>query len=115
MGDAARLLGDRAAARAYYTQALEVCTKIRYRPEIALARLSLAELLLEEPDDAARSEAREHLDIAIPELRDMHMQPALERALALIRQASSFSSVTDARSARRHPTRSPRASGRSSV
>ena len=29
------------------------------------------------------SEAREHLDFAIPELRDMHMQPALESALAL--------------------------------
>jgi DNA-binding NarL/FixJ family response regulator len=39
--------------------------------------------LLEEPDDAAWSEAREHVDIAIAELRVMHMQPALERALAL--------------------------------
>jgi non-specific serine/threonine protein kinase len=48
-----------------------------------LAHLSLAELVLEEPDDAARSEAREHIDIAIAELREMHMQPALERALAL--------------------------------
>ncbi len=48
-----------------------------------MAHLSLAELLLEETDGAARSEAREHLDIAIPELREMHMQPALTRAMAL--------------------------------
>jgi non-specific serine/threonine protein kinase len=37
---------------------------------------------LKEPSDA-RSEAVEHLDLAIPELQDMKMQPALERALAL--------------------------------
>jgi DNA-binding CsgD family transcriptional regulator len=30
-----------------------------------------------------KSEAPEHLDLAIPELRDMKMQPSLERALAL--------------------------------
>jgi non-specific serine/threonine protein kinase len=38
-------------------------------------------LLLE--DKAERSQALEHLDNALPELRDMQMQPALERALAL--------------------------------
>ena len=81
-----------------------MCTKIRYRPEIALAHLSLAELLLEETDDAARSEAREHLDIAIPELRDMHMQPALERAQALYDKHRP-SPLHDARSPRRCPTR----------
>ena len=37
-----------------------------------------------EAGDIARSEALAHLDTAIPELRDMKMQPALERALALI-------------------------------
>ena len=55
--------------------------KIRHRPEIALTRLELAELLLDHyPDD--RAEALEHLDLAITELRDMKMQPALERALS---------------------------------
>jgi hypothetical protein len=53
---------------------------LRFRPEIALIRLDLAELLLEHyPDE--RAEAIEHLDFAIAELRDMKMQPALERAL----------------------------------
>jgi DNA-binding CsgD family transcriptional regulator/tetratricopeptide (TPR) repeat protein len=80
LGDAAGLLGNRLTARAYYTQALEAAGKIHFRPEIALAHLRLAELLLEESDD---SEALEHLDLAIPELRDMLMQPALEEALSL--------------------------------
>jgi hypothetical protein len=80
-GDAARLLSRPAAeARAYYNQALEVCEKVRFRPEIALTRLSLAELLLEHyPDE--RAPAIEHLDFAIGEFREMKMQPSLERAL----------------------------------
>ena len=84
LGDAAVLVGDRPAARSYYAQALEVAGKIRFRPELALTQLRLAELLLEEEaGDIAHSEALAHLDTAIPELREMHMQPALERALAL--------------------------------
>jgi DNA-binding NarL/FixJ family response regulator len=76
-------VGDRAAAHAYYVQALDAAGKIRFRPELALTHVSLAELLLHEGSETARSEALEHLDLAIPELRDMKMQPALERALAL--------------------------------
>jgi ATP/maltotriose-dependent transcriptional regulator MalT len=82
LGDAAALAGDRAAARAYYLQALESAGKIGFRPELALTHLHLAELLVE-ADGAARPEALEHLDLAIPELQDMKMQPGLERALAL--------------------------------
>jgi DNA-binding CsgD family transcriptional regulator len=83
LGDAAALLGDPAAARVYYAQALEAAGKIHFRPELALTHTSLAELLLQEADGTPRSEALEHLDLAIPELRDMKMQPGLERALAL--------------------------------
>jgi DNA-binding CsgD family transcriptional regulator len=83
LGDAAALVGDRTAARGYYAQALESTGKIRFRPELALTHLHLAELLLKDADNLVRSEALEHLDLAIPELRDMKMQPALERALAL--------------------------------
>jgi DNA-binding CsgD family transcriptional regulator len=83
LGDAAALVGDRTAARGYYIQALEAAGKIRFRPELALTHVRLAELLLKEADDSARSEALSHLGAAIPELRDMQMQPALERALAL--------------------------------
>jgi DNA-binding CsgD family transcriptional regulator len=86
LGDAALLLDERSTARAYYEQALETAGKIRFRPELALTNLRLAELLFEEPDDAAQSNASEHLYIAIPELRDMHMQPALERGLKLLEQ-----------------------------
>jgi DNA-binding CsgD family transcriptional regulator len=83
LGEAAALLSDHTAARAYYAQALEAAGKIRFRPEIALIHLRLAELTLEEGED---SEAVEHLDVAIPELRDMSMQPALERGLSLLKQ-----------------------------
>jgi DNA-binding CsgD family transcriptional regulator len=83
LGDAAVMAGDREAARAYYTHALEAAGKIRFRPELALTHLRVAELLLEDSNKPARAEALEHLNLAIPELQDMHMQPALERALAL--------------------------------
>src|SRR6185436_6597319 len=80
LGDGARLLNRPADSRKYYASALEYCAKLRFRPEIALIRLDLAELLLEHyPDE--HDAAIEHLDFAIAELRDMKMQPALERAL----------------------------------
>ena len=80
MGAAAALLGMLDEARAYYQAALEVAAEMRFRPEVALTRLKLAELLLEHyPDE--RAEALEHLDFAIAEFRDMKMQPSLERAL----------------------------------
>ena len=81
LGAAAALLGDHEEARARYQAALEVLAKVRHRPELALTRLQLAELLLDHyPDE--RDEALEHMDFAITELRDMKMQPALERALS---------------------------------
>jgi hypothetical protein len=80
LGEAAALLGDLDEARTYFNDALEVCAKIGFRPEIALTRLGLAELLLEHyPDE--RATAMEHLDFAIGEFREMKMQPSLERAL----------------------------------
>jgi len=61
-------------------QMLGAGTRLRSRSETALTRLELAELLLAQyPDEKA--EAAEHLDFAIGELREMKMQPALERAL----------------------------------
>jgi tetratricopeptide (TPR) repeat protein len=74
------LLGENAEARSLYEQAIERCRAAKNRPELALSRLGLAELLLEhypEEHDAAI----EHLDFAISEFREMKMQPSLERAL----------------------------------
>ena len=80
LGDAAKLLGLPDEARGFYGQAIEVCEKVRFRPELALTRLGLAELLLDHyPDE--HDAAIEHLDFAIAEFQDMKMQPALERAL----------------------------------
>jgi DNA-binding CsgD family transcriptional regulator len=99
LGDAAGLVGDRTAARGYYAQALESAGKIRFRPELALTHLRVAELLLTEVERAARPEAREHLDLAIRELRDMHMQPGLERALALRETLARAATVAGGREA----------------
>jgi serine/threonine protein kinase/tetratricopeptide (TPR) repeat protein len=81
LGAASALLKDREQARAYYEQALEVCSRLRFRPELALTHLGIAELLLEDIDQTKHAEALVHLDFAIAEFRDMKMQPALERAL----------------------------------
>jgi DNA-binding CsgD family transcriptional regulator len=82
LGDAAALGGDRPGARAYYLQGLEATGRIRFRPELALNHIRLADLLLDEGDE---SEALAHLDVAIPELREMKMQPWLEKALSLLK------------------------------
>jgi len=80
LGAAAAFLGRPDEARTHYQAALNVANEIRFRPEVALTRLQLAELLLEHyPKE--KSEALEHLDFCIGEFRDMKMQPSLERAL----------------------------------
>ena len=80
IGAAAVLLGRPEEARQHYQEGIRVCTEMRFRPELALTRLQLAELLLEHYPDEKR-EAQEHLDFAINEFREMKMQPSLERAL----------------------------------
>jgi len=80
MGAAAVLLGRHEDARKYYQQTIKDCTEMKFRPELALTHLQLAELLLEHyPTE--KKEALEHLDFAIKEFQDMKMQPSLERAL----------------------------------
>jgi tetratricopeptide (TPR) repeat protein len=80
VANAAASLGRAEEARAQYEEALAFSEGIRHRPEVALSRLGLAELLLDHyPEE--RDAAIDHLDFAIAELRDMKMQPALERAL----------------------------------
>jgi len=80
LAGAAMLEGQPDQARAYYDQALEVCERVRFRPEIAQVRLELAELILEHQTDE-KPAAIEHVDFAIGEFQEMKMQPSLERAL----------------------------------
>jgi DNA-binding CsgD family transcriptional regulator len=97
IGCAAVLSGELDAARKHYTQALEWATAIRHRPEVALTRLELAELLLASyPSE--RPEALEHLDFAVAEFGAMRMQPGLERAVEL--QRTSVPSASAASAAR---------------
>ena len=80
LGAAAALLGRHEEALTHYDEALKVATEMSFRPEVALTRLQLAELLLEHyPEEKA--DAMEHLDFAIREFREMKMQPSLDRAL----------------------------------
>jgi tetratricopeptide (TPR) repeat protein len=80
LGAAAAFLGRYEKASKHYGEAIKVCTDMRFRPELALTRLQLAELFLEHyPKE--RAAALEHLDFAISEFRGMKMQPWLERAL----------------------------------
>ena len=78
----AALIGDFDRAKAGYAEAIEFCERISYRPELALTRLDLAQLLLHYyPRE--RGEAQRHLDIAISEFEAMNMPTYLERALDL--------------------------------
>jgi len=55
LGAGAALLGDFERAKGYYQQGLEVCRKVRFRPEVALIRLAIAELQLDEAVSYQRS------------------------------------------------------------
>jgi DNA-binding CsgD family transcriptional regulator len=82
-GGAYLLLGEPDRARQHYLAALAAGEKMRFRPEVALTRLALAELLLDHfPRE--RGEAFEHLDLCIPEFRGMKMQPSLQKAEELM-------------------------------
>jgi hypothetical protein len=80
LGGAAALLSRYTEARQHYNEAIDVCTEMPFRPELALTHLQLAELLLEQ-FPAEKKEALEHLDFAIKEFRKMKIQPPLERVL----------------------------------
>jgi DNA-binding NarL/FixJ family response regulator len=88
LGDGAALLGRHAEALAHYRAVLEVAQTMRFRPEIALTRLALAELLLATAP-ARRFEALQHLELAAEELRALGMAPALARAERLAGQAGA--------------------------
>jgi class 3 adenylate cyclase len=108
LGDACALLGEHERAQGYYLQALETAGRIRHRPELALARLGLAELLAA-GDASAREQAQEHLTVVVPELAAMGMRPALERAQALqTRLAESATPGPHAAAAEPSQSRRPR-------
>ena len=69
-------------ARAYFQEAIRLTTKLKYRPELALTRFQLSELLFEHyPDE--NDEARVHLNFALNEFEEMKMAPSLEKAQEL--------------------------------
>jgi DNA-binding CsgD family transcriptional regulator len=82
-GAAYAVLGEPAKARQHFLAALAAGQKMHFRPEVALTRLALAQLILEHyPRE--RAEAFEHLALCIPEFRAMKTQPSLLKAEALL-------------------------------
>jgi serine/threonine protein kinase/tetratricopeptide (TPR) repeat protein len=84
LGAATALLGRHEEALKYYDEALKVATEMSFRPEVALTRLQLAELLLAHYTEEKTS-AVEHLEFAMKEFREMKMQPSLDRAEKLLK------------------------------
>jgi predicted ATPase/DNA-binding CsgD family transcriptional regulator len=82
LGEAAAMLGRLEEAQSHYQRALDLCRRVRFRPEIALLHLDVAELLSDNYPDK-RAEALEHIRFAATEFHDMHMQPSLDRAIKL--------------------------------
>ncbi|MEX2247913.1 MAG: protein kinase [Dehalococcoidia bacterium] len=93
LGLAELLLGDPAAARAHFSIALDVATRVGDRPEVAMTRLAVARTLLEHyPEE--RAEAREHLNFALNEFQAVKMRPALEEAMRLRLRDQGVSTIT---------------------
>ena len=83
LGAATALLGRHEEALAHYQAALGLTQVMRFRPEAALIRLGLADLLVMAFPDR-RADAGEHLNVALSEFRAMGMAPALARAERLV-------------------------------
>jgi tetratricopeptide (TPR) repeat protein len=82
LGAAANMLGRQKEALDYYHEALKVATNTQFRPEIALIRFQLAELLHEHYPEK-REDMLEHLDFAIEEFKEMKMAPSFKKALTV--------------------------------
>ena len=82
LGAGATMLGRYDEAKSYYHKAIKIAEDTRFRPELALSRFQLAELLFEHyPEE--KDEAIEHLNFAISEFEEMKMHPSLEKAGAV--------------------------------
>ena len=88
LGGASLFLMRQEESGAYYQQALEVCNRIQFRPEIALVRLGQAELIASHYRSDL-PEAVVHLGFVVAEFTEMGMQPALNRAVALQERLTS--------------------------
>jgi DNA-binding CsgD family transcriptional regulator len=83
LGEAAAMLGRPDDARARFEEALDLTRRVRFRPELALIRLELGELLVRHyPRE--RSEGVDHLKSALEGFRDMDMLPSLRHATELL-------------------------------
>ena len=81
LGAAAAMLDRLDDAKSHYHDAFKVASEMKFRPELALTRFQLAELLLKHyPEE--KEEALEHLEFALKEFAEMKMAPSLKEAQA---------------------------------
>jgi DNA-binding CsgD family transcriptional regulator len=92
---ASALSGDVDGARDSYAEAIALCERVGYRPELALCRLDLAELLLG-LGESEHAEARRLLALTLPDLQAMGMTPAVGRAAGLLRRIESTAPASPA-------------------
>ena len=83
LGAATAFLDRYDEARDYYRQAINICMETGFRPELALTRLQLAELLLNHYPDGEK-EALALLTSSVKDLDEMKMRPSLEHAFDII-------------------------------
>jgi DNA-binding CsgD family transcriptional regulator len=95
-GAAAALLGNRIGALTHYQQALDWATRIRFRPEIALTRLAIAELLLDDhlarglsSGERARALRERHPESPVPAPRPPLPGGLSERELEVLRRVAA--------------------------
>ena len=84
LGAAATFTGDRLGREPIMSRRSHPAPGLIFVQSSLWCICSSAELLIDDPQCDTRTEALTHLDVAVPGLRAMNMQPALERALHLL-------------------------------
>ena len=74
LGDGFSYLGEPSRARKHYDAALEIAERMRFRPEVALTRLGLAELLIGHYPDELDGPF-DHMEFVLREFQEMDMRP----------------------------------------
>ena len=75
-------MGNLDKAAEHFEDALALCRKVGYRPELAWTCCDYADLLLQRSGDGDRAKAMSLLDEALAISRELGMRPLMERVLS---------------------------------
>jgi DNA-binding CsgD family transcriptional regulator len=95
LAEAAVMLDQTDESMPLFEEALALCQKIRFRPELVLIQLDIGELLLT-GDASQRLRGIDQINTAIEQARAMKMQPSVERGLSLLKQKNASNHVVNA-------------------